>query len=409
MRWGKEAWMLAVLVVLFVIATAFITKREAQNQQRDQPTTYSAGSGGTKALFELLQRQGFQVERQEQLYTKLPPTGGLVIMFEPWQRDLAEGEQAALWKWVEEGGSYLLVVSKKGEGQGVTLENVTINTEPNSSGEVNVNPSANPLLQDVSHVWAEGDIRLENRDKKKQKSLISDSKGDFAITYPRGKGSVTVVTDGLASSNATLEKADNAVFFVNLAQAHSKASRSTILFDEYHQGFGYEGETGTSLWAVMGAPLRTATWYLLAVCLILIYSLNRRFGAPLRTPAPNMLPSTEYIRSMAGFYRRAQAAGIPFEVVFHSFVRDLAVRVDVDPADSPETVAKAAARRYGWQVEPLAALLTNSKRIIESLPASRTAPVGASLKAARAIEIEVFNLAQQIQEYRRKAELVRLN
>ena len=330
-------------------------------------------------------------------------------MFEPWPRDLGEGEQAALWKWVEDGGSYLLVVSKKGVGQGIQLENVAVNTKSAQPGQINVNSAASPLLQDVNHVWTDGDIRLENRDKKKQKSLISDSLGDYAITYSRGKGTVTIVTDGLTSSNAQLEKADNAVFFVNLAQSHARPGRSAVLFDEYHQGFGYDGETGTSLWSVMGAPLRAATWYLLIVCLILIYSLNRRFGAPLHVPATNMLPSTEYIRSMAGFYRRAQAASIPFEVIYHSFLRDLAVRVDTDPASPPDTLAKAAARRFGWQVEPLTALLTRSKQIIESLSTAPSMPGSISRQAAKSHETEVFQMAQQIQEYRRKAELVRLN
>ena len=62
---GKEAWILAALLALFVVATAFLTQRGELNQRRDQPTTYSTGRGGTKALLELLGKQGFLVERFE--------------------------------------------------------------------------------------------------------------------------------------------------------------------------------------------------------------------------------------------------------------------------------------------------------------------------------------------------------
>ncbi len=407
MRLGREAWILCVLIGFFVVATAYLTQRGAQNQQREQPTTYSVGRGGTRALFELLGRQGFQAERFERPYTRLPANSGLLVMFEPLPRDLAEGEQNALWKWVENGGSFLLVVSKKGIGQGVGLESVAANSKVDRPGTIPVKSGISPLLQDVGTVWVEGDLRLDNRDKKKQKSLVSDSQGDYAIAFPRGKGAVTIVTEGLTASNAQLSRADNAVLFVNIAREYAKGGRKVILFDEYHQGFGYETAGGSSLWQAMGAPLRSAVWYLAAVCVILIYSLNRRFGAPIDIAVPNMRPSTEYIASMAGFYQRAQAADIPFEVIYHAFIRDLASRVDASPDMPTERLAEMAARRYGWTADPLKALFARAQAALAPQSMSMPAP-DTSRKAARAREIEVFHLAQQIQDYRRKAELVRL-
>src|SRR5438874_1895982 len=107
MKSGREVWILVVLLGLFVAATAFLSQRGAQMGQREQPTTYSAGAGGTRALFELLKNQGVRVERSERPYTKLTANAGLLVMFEPLPRDLSEGEQDALWKWVEKGGSFL--------------------------------------------------------------------------------------------------------------------------------------------------------------------------------------------------------------------------------------------------------------------------------------------------------------
>lgn len=415
MRAGKEWWVLGALLGLFVVATAVLTQRGEQNLRREQPTTYSTGRGGTKALFDLLSKQGFDVDRFERPYTKLPPNGGLLIMFEPWARDVAEGEQDALWKWVEGGGSFLFVVSKKGIGQGVGLASIALDVKTDRPADIPVDPASSPLLADVRAIHVEGDIRLDNRDPKKQKTLAADSEGAYAITFPRRKGTVTVVTEGLAAGNAQLVKADNAVFFVNVARAAARPNRNDVLFDEYHQGFGYESAGGGSLWQAMGAPLRTAFWYLAAVSLILIYSLNRRFGAPILIEGPPSRPSTEYIASMAGFYRRAQAADIPFETIYHTFVRDLAARVDAPPDLSTDTLADLAARRYGWPADSLRALLNRANAVINQpataigpafRPGSEAKPL--TRKLARAHETEVFHLAQQIQDYRRKAELVRL-
>src|SRR4051794_16350440 len=124
MRSGREAGILGALLALFVLGTAYLTQRGEENQRRDQPTTYSSGRSGTRALFDLLSRQGLSTERFERPYTKLPSDAGLLVMFEPVERNegnLEEGENAALWKWVENGGSFLLVTSPHGMGKGVEL------------------------------------------------------------------------------------------------------------------------------------------------------------------------------------------------------------------------------------------------------------------------------------------------
>jgi len=198
---GKEAWILAVLLALFVVATAFLTQRGELNQRRDQPTTYSTGRGGTKALLELMGKQGFAAKRFERPYTKLPAPPGLLIMFEPIAREggnLGEGENDALWKWVEKGGHFVLVVSKKGIGRGVQLDAVGVDVQANHAADLPVDSGSSPLLRDVHTLHVEGDIRLENLDKKSQKTLVSDADGAYALTFTRGKGRATVVTEGLA-------------------------------------------------------------------------------------------------------------------------------------------------------------------------------------------------------------------
>jgi hypothetical protein len=408
MRAGREGWILGALLGLFVLGTAWLTQRGEENQRREQPTTYSTGRGGTRALFDLLDRQGVAVVRFERPYTRIPADAGLLIMFEPIARNdgnLEEGENAALWKWVENGGSFLLVTSPQGMGKGVELNSVGVSLEKSQPADLPVNSEVSPLLRDVGKLLVEGPLRLQNLDPKKQTTLVADAEGAYAVTFPRKKGRVTVVTEGLAASNAQLAKADNAIFFVNVAQAAAgPSSAKTVLFDEYHQGFGSESVGGNSLWQAMGAPLRNAFWYLGAVALILIYSLNRRFGAPIVIEGPRSRPSTEYIASMAGFYRRAQAADIPFENIYRAFLRDLAARVDAPPDASAETLATLASRRYGWSQDTLRALLDRSRAVIEQ-PA---VAAGSRRAAARAHEREVFSLARQIQEFRRKAELVRL-
>lgn len=450
MRQGRDAWILGVLLIFFILVTAWFTQQGFQNQQREQPTTYSIGKGGIKALYQLLARVGVQVRRQEQPLTKIPADTGLLVMSEPFARPITTEEQIALRDWVEGGGTLLLVLSGAWSPlrptMGVKLPGIKV-LSSNLRDATQVTPETDgnrprAYLKDVQQLrinsgtrlfFDDGKIDDKNKkgDAKKSpkrssgeaeseedeedmpapedvETLVQDALGACVMVITRGEGQEILVSDGLSADNGSIAGANNAIFYVNAAQAQTKGSRPVVLFDEYHQGFGYEVATGKSLWQMVGASTRAAFWYLLAAFALLLYNLNRRFGTALRMDGPTSRPSTEYIASMAGFYRRARAGDIALETIYHNFVRDLAIRVDAPPESSPQRIAELAGKRLGWNAEDLRALRTLMERC-EAIQRTGEATANQPRAAASVQETELLRLAQQIQDYRRKAELVRLS
>jgi hypothetical protein len=87
-------------------------------------------------------------------------------------------------------------------------------------------------------------------------------------------------------------------------------------------------------------------------------------------------------------------------------MRDLAVRVDAPPDAIPERIAEISALRYGWNAAELRGLLARCETILAGAQAS---PSAAPRLKPILQDSELLRLAQQIQDYRRKADLVRLS
>lgn len=397
MRLGRDAWALLALLLVFIAAMAYYARHSMEGGGEDQPTTYNAGPGGTKALYQLLLREGKEAERFEQPLENLPADAGLLVMFEPFQRRVEKEEKEALLRWVGEGGTLLLAVSPKASApfeEGLVLDEVDVQRKKPSPATLPVDPERSPYFHDVRSLRVDGATRLKEEPGKTVDELLLDEEGAYIIAWKQGKGTVIVTTRGVLPGNAHIAEADNVLFFVNIVEAHTFPDRPLVLFDEYHQGFGYATEGGRSLWQAMGAPARTLVYYLAFGFLLFLYNANRRFGAALHLAAPSYRPSTEYIASMASLYRRAGAADMALETIYRAFARDLTLRLDAPPDATWDRIADLAARRFGWKARDLRDLMRRCEKVVEG------EKIG---------EHEMMRLAVQIQEYRRRVELVRVS
>lgn len=394
MRIAREAWILGALLLIFVIASVYYSRRGEEEQQKGRPTTYSTGPKGTAALFRLTEREGLKAQRFEQDFRRLPDTAGLVVVTEPFQRRPTLEEESALAKWVENGGSLLYFLD-----EGVMILGDKKDDEPNVEAElktsnpadVPVDREKSPLLRDVGVVHVDGLLRLKTTVSEKPVELVRDAEGPYAVTWKHGKGTVVVALTSLAMDNSRLQQADNALLFLNVAGQKTSPARSTVLFDEYHQGFGEEGET-RGLWEAIGPVARGVVWYGLALFALLVYNSNRRLGTAKRLVIPTYRPSTEYIESMARLYRRAEAGDVALEILYRNFKRELTGRLELEPDARPADISSAAQRRLGWDPLALSGTLDRCE---------------AAARGERIDQAEMMKIASQIEEYRRRAELVR--
>ncbi len=393
-RIGREAWILGALLLLFVIFSAYYTRRGIQEEEKGRPTTYSIGPNGLAALFRVFQKQGLAAQQYRRELTHLPSDAGLLVIAEPLDRNVTGQEAEALIKWVEGGGALLFLVSDNvfalSASEELLSEHVRFDLKQSKPQDIAVDSSSSKYLRDVKTIHVDGSLRLAPRGGAT--TLIEDGQGGYAVTWKKGKGTVIAAISSLGADNAHLQEADNAVMFVNIADAFAGPGRKSVLFDEYHQGFGEEAE-GRSLWDAVGAPVRAVFWYLAAAFLILVYNLNRRFGAAKSLSLPTYRPSTEYISSMARLYRKAGGGDIAIETIYKGFTRDLAQQLDTQIDEAPDRVAELAHRRFGWETGPFREFMAKCESIVSG---------------QRINEAEMLRLAKQIEDYRRKAELARL-
>ncbi|MCV5902682.1 hypothetical protein OFN63_41945, partial [Escherichia coli] len=76
-----------------------------------------------------------------------------------------------------------------------------------------------------------------------------------------------------------------------LALQIASAGNGTIAFDEYHQGFGSEGNSFLKYFA--GTPLPWIALQAAILLIILAYTVGMRFARPLDPPEPNRLARLE--------------------------------------------------------------------------------------------------------------------
>jgi hypothetical protein len=403
MQRRREGWILGGLILVFVAGTTLIGQRRMEADRAQQPSTHSVGAGGMKALLDLYARTGFRSERWEKPLRKLPRDAGLLVLAEPFARPLAADEVAHLQEWLDGGGALLLIPSAELSDiseTGLSFDEAAAELDAPKSSPIAPKPGA-PFTADVASLHAEGGTRLKVLKPSRVKVIARDDSGPVALTWPEKEGRVVMAAKSLAPVNGRLDAADNAVFFVNVAQSTTSRTRPRVLFDEFHQGFGIERGEGRTVWQAVGPATRALTWYGLVGLLVFLVSANRRFGSARELCAPEYRPSTEYIASMAGLYRRAAAGDIALETIFHAFVRDLGSRVDAPPDATRERLAALASQRLGLDAASLQALMARcDARIAREEAGPR--------RSSKAEEAELLELARQIRSFRSRAGLQRL-
>jgi hypothetical protein len=388
-RIGREAWILGLIMIVFVAVTARYAGRDYTTEQRKQPSSFNTAPGGLAALFRLFERNKLPVRRWERPLTALPNNAGLIVIAEPFWRDMSREEQAALDKWTEAGHAVLYIVSQDvlvrqpADDEEQKSKAVEIIRATGAPADIAPPKSDSPYLKDVRTIHVEGKIRLAAAGAE---ALAKDSKGAYALVTNEGEGQTIAITDGLRIDNAGIASVDNALLFLNIGIENAGDG---ILFDEYHHGYGAESG-GRSLWQAIGTAARACALYLLAAFLLVIYNANRRFGAMKRIAIPTSRPSTEYVSSMGALYRRAGAARVALDVIRTAFVRDISNRLDLTPDASAGRVADVASRRFGIDAAELRETLEQGER---------------AGRGERLSEQELTLAARRIQEYRRKAGL----
>ncbi len=311
-------------------------------------STSSPEPDGTKALYLLLEQEGFGSSR---LTDAVPRGQGLMVMVEP-SGNLREQDWQQVLAWVNRGNT-LLLASDNPEGLSKRYKYEIINV-PGIPGTQQIN-SVNPLLRDVRELTLSGETRF-----KKHKAMTftyGDEQGIFLAETVQGKGRIIFLTMPDLFTNKEINKKDNLILFLNIVRLYGQEG---VWFNEFANGFAWrEMKEGIFTW-----PLRLAAMQFVLAVLLLYYYWGKRFGRAIPLPDKIGLVSGDYVSSLANIYRMGRARQLTLDSIYLGFKRDLAQYLGVADSLSNEELVKIFSGRPRIDAEKLKDLLRRSAGLL---------------------------------------------
>jgi hypothetical protein len=292
----------AVVAMLIVFAALFSPSSQNQNPT---PFSDSTSQHGAKAAFELLQKSGYRVERQNApLSDAIDPIDAhtTLVLAAPYLQDMEQArglvkralDQGARVLATGSSGAMLLPESHLDDKKWTAT--ATCEAQPNDFGEL----AGSGKVEMRPGVYWEPTHPLQR--------VEYTCHGDpVVVRYRFGKGEVIWWADSFPLENAGIERVDN----VNLFLKSIGPTTNRVLWDESLHG------ASRSLWSYADSlPLRLVWGQLALIALLLLFSFGRRSG-PLR-PDPVTLRTAplEFVHSLGSLYRKARATNVAVAITY---------------------------------------------------------------------------------------------
>lgn len=191
--------------------------------------------------------------------------------------------------------------------------------------------------------------------------LIDEKLGEaVAAVVPYGQGKVIVIAAPELAMNRSLQRTDNAQFWLSLLAHVARAE--PLSFDEFHHGF--RSERSMAEFAARYGLQFAVLQLMLGVCLWAV--ALRRFGRP-RPPTEDVrVGSTDSLFATSRIYREGRHYGHAAQVILKALAAELAAVAGV-PARADAAELAAALKLRGR--EDLATMLTDARRASDAVRA----------------------------------------
>lgn len=319
-----------VILVLFAALAAVIFSVAGSDARKiPMPTSYSTHAQGLKALYELLDGEGFRVSRLRRSYASIPGSADVLVSVEP-RVAIRSHEMKALRKWVEQGGTLITSVPCDQQAYQQLGFESPCGASILDTNMVRVRNGAG-LLRGVRALGPAAPRRF-SRTPEQFVALVFNGQDTYAGVARLGKGRIVALPAHTLFSNNNIGGHDNARLAYNVFAAEGMGAH--IVFDEFHHGFaeGDEAPGDMSLpHALFGTPYGLFVIQLLAAALL--YLLNRN-GIKKRPQRMNLSATPlKFAEAAAGLYRRSGAHARSTERMIRQTRRDL-VRLRRLPPDT---------------------------------------------------------------------------
>jgi hypothetical protein len=327
-----------VILVLLVGATAVLSPPEAAPAPAS--SSYSPGSAGAKAAYQLLGELGYQVERWAQPLPELPDEAEntVLVLSEPLPiGGVSAAESDALERFVRRGGRLLYT----GEDVHAFLSYAGAKLMKPTGAATQSYPAVavSPITRDVPSITMAATVKWDG-DKSDAIPLYASDGKAVVVTYPLGQGQVVWWAGATPLNNAGISAEGNLGL---LLHSLGPANGTRVLWDEY-----YHGERRTLSNYLAGTPI---VWMLLQggiVCVMLVLAYGRRTG-PTRLPVvESRLSPLEFVETLGALYQSAGAASGAVTTVWERFRYLICTRLGLPRTSTVAQMHESARERLGW-------------------------------------------------------------
>lgn len=363
MMGGRRPRLAAVVVALAAVGVAAVLGTTGRPDP-DDPSSRSAGPGGTLALYAWL-HDGLGIEGVRRLSGSFDLRGlDLLVLHRP-TTPLTAADVEAVARFLSGGGVLLLDVDAASVAPAAALLD---RLGVVSSGRL-VHPAVAHAAQPLDPAGTLGPIpvgpgSVSFADVPDLTPLLVAGGRTVMVGRPLGAGRAYVLGDAYALSNAGIrpERGDAAALVLALLE---RSRGGGIGVDEVHHG-----ETGASgVAAILAGPLGASAGLGATILLLALALSGRRLGPPIESRSSGGVPSLgDYVAALAALYQRTGHRG----AVAARFADELRSRVaaatGVDPRLN-DTAFVAALEPFGAaRAAAVAAVLARARTLAASEP-----------------------------------------
>jgi len=330
----------AILLVLFIIF--------APQQSTDPGAMYSShstGAGGTRAIYDVLKRLGFTVERNEKPLSAEPDSNSIFLLFSPTQ-PLTTTEQSHLLTAVRRGTILVFTMGDDALADSLDFQTTMPADGFYTLGRTSVaggNPQP-PTVQDPRAIFqtafpisvtvastskgsSQTFLWLEPRTGSKAAQLDSAQQAALVIGHRIGRGYAIAVAPAQIVINQAARDPRPAIAIVRAIQFASASTgqhpgSNKVVFDEYHHGFGTHADMVAAIErGLTQTPLGRVTLELVAATLILLLAFAVRPLAPVSVPPVSRRSPLEHVGALAYAYSQVNAKALGTTRLIHGLRR----------------------------------------------------------------------------------------
>jgi hypothetical protein len=287
---------LYIVIGLLLIAIILGLNVKSEKYNLDY-STYNTDDNGTKALYLLTERMGYQVDRFDKS-SRFLEEKNLLVMFAPVENEfLKDEEQNHLLQWLKKGNSLVLI------------DNIKLK---------------NNFLKNFS---------------------ITNENIDHGTLYSIGKGQVIILKEPNEYTNKYFKDVKYSENFISVIDfINNKSKFNKVIFDEYYLMIN---NTAATVFDIFDGFIILGFMQIIFAVVILLYIKSRRFGKP-RVVFENIKrEENENLFALSNIYKKARAYNLVLELYYNRFKKDISKYLGLSIiADKHEILNVAASNDY---------------------------------------------------------------